>query len=103
MRMNLSSYLKNESQTALAKRLGVSQGMIWQWANERSRITAERAIQIEIATDGKVTVEEMRPDVDWAYLRASGRLLPESTPEDLSPNPPTAVAVAAAADRPQRD
>ena len=34
-------------------------------------IPAERCPEIEKATGGAVRCEELRPDVDWAYLRKS--------------------------------
>jgi DNA-binding transcriptional regulator YdaS (Cro superfamily) len=62
--MQLSEYLKTvESQTSLARRIGVSQGLVYQWVSGRTRITAERALQIESATEGKVSRHETRPDI----------------------------------------
>lgn len=71
--MRLSEYLVNEnlSQEEFGKRVGsgVSQGMVWQWLawlddpSKGTRITAERAIQIEVATSGRVGRSELRPDV----------------------------------------
>jgi DNA-binding transcriptional regulator YdaS (Cro superfamily) len=62
--MTLAEYLdKKESQVALAKRLGVSQGLVWQWRTGRTRITAERAVQIETATEGAISRAELRPDL----------------------------------------
>lgn len=58
------------SRSELARIIGVSKGAVWQWEHER-RIPAERCPAIERATNGAVTCEEMRPDVDWAYLRKS--------------------------------
>ena len=63
--MDLKTYLADpaRSQTEFARRLGVSQGLVWQWIDGRTRITAERAIQIERATDGVVSRQELRPDL----------------------------------------
>ena len=36
-----------------------------------TRVPAERCIDIERATDGAVRCEDLRPDIDWAYLRAT--------------------------------
>jgi len=36
------------------------------------------AIEIEKATEGQVTCEELRPDVDWAYLRNSANPQPQT-------------------------
>lgn len=71
--MDLKTYLATASQTRLADELGVTQGAVWQWANGRASISVERCIQIERATGGAVTCEELRPDraSDFAYLRTS--------------------------------
>ena len=62
--MELNDFIeKNGGQTAFAAKLGVSQGLVWQWMNGKTRITAERAIQIESATEGAVTRAELRPDL----------------------------------------
>lgn len=74
--MDLKTYCSTvESQTSLAKRLGVSQGFIWQVLNGRSRITAERAIAIEKVTEGKVSKHTLRPDI-------FGPVPVETLPED---------------------
>jgi DNA-binding transcriptional regulator YdaS (Cro superfamily) len=36
---------------------------------QKDRVGADKAIVIERESDGLVTCEEMRPDVDWAFLR----------------------------------
>jgi DNA-binding transcriptional regulator YdaS (Cro superfamily) len=63
--MDLSEYLssKSQSQDEFAKQLGVTQGLVWQWLSARTRITAERALQIETETGGAVTRHELRPDI----------------------------------------
>ncbi len=68
--MNLSEYLKEAKVTQMefANLLGVTQGAVGFWLHNKPP-TIERAIQIEKATGGKVTCEELRPDVDWAFLR----------------------------------
>lgn len=61
----IRAYIKKHglSQQEFASQLGVSQGMVWQWLNGRSRITAERAKQIEQATGGYIKRRDLRPDV----------------------------------------
>lgn len=60
------------SRQELAKLLGVTKGAVWQWEHER-QVPAERCIDIERATAGAVTCEELRPDLAdrWAYLRGT--------------------------------
>lgn len=61
--MNLKTYLETTSQSVFAQALGVTQGTISHWINGRARIPAERVIGIELATGGKVTRHELRPDL----------------------------------------
>ena len=63
--MDLKTYLANgdHTQTSFAERMGVTQGLVHQWLSGRTRITAERARQIEKVTRGKVKSRELRPDI----------------------------------------
>lgn len=49
------------SRAVLARRLGVSGEAVRKW--ERSRVPAERCRAIEAATDGAVTIHDLRPDI----------------------------------------
>ena len=51
------------SQMALARAIGVSQARVWNWLNRGDNVPAEVCRDIERATDGRVTVHELRPDV----------------------------------------
>lgn len=56
--------------TALARAVGVkSHAVVHQW--RLHRVPAEHCPAIERASNRAVTCEELRPDVDWAYLRAT--------------------------------
>jgi len=70
--MTLSDYLKESglTQMSFARQLGVAQGTVAFWLHNKPP-TIERCIQIEKLTAGKVRCEDLRPDVDWAYLRRS--------------------------------
>jgi len=61
--MNLDAYTKIHGQTGAARLLGVSQGLVWQWLHGETKITAERAIDIETKTAGEITRQELRPDL----------------------------------------
>lgn len=63
--VNLRTYIEKleGGQTKFARLLGVSQGLVWQWLEGRTRITAERACQIERLTASQVTRLELRPDL----------------------------------------
>lgn len=43
--------------------------VIQQW--RRTQVPAERCPDIEAATGGAVTCEELRPDVNWAVVRSA--------------------------------
>ena len=83
--MKLAQYLEQEklTQEEFGKRVGagVSQGLIWQWLEwltdpaRGTRITAERAIEIEAATGGQVTRHELRPDL-YPLAPQASRLVP---------------------------
>lgn len=51
------------SQTALAKKLGVTQQNVWNWLHRDKKIPVERAIQIERVTNEKVKRHDLRPDI----------------------------------------
>lgn len=56
------------SQSALAKAIGRRQQDINNWI-KRERVPADYCPSIERATNGSVTCETLRPDVDWANRR----------------------------------
>lgn len=55
------------SQAKLAAACGVKQASIWQ-AIHTKRCSAELAMAVEKATDGKVTARAIRPDLSWPVL-----------------------------------
>lgn len=59
------------SQAGLARALGVHTSLPSQWLSGHRPVPAERCPAIERATNGLVRCEDLRPDVDWAYLRGT--------------------------------
>jgi DNA-binding transcriptional regulator YdaS (Cro superfamily) len=57
------------SMKALADALGVTKAAVFQWKFPGRRVPAQHCPAIERLTLGAVRCEELRPDVDWAYLR----------------------------------
>lgn len=57
------------SQEQLAKAVDLTQSAISSYVTGIKRPSAEVAIRIEAATDGKVRVEDLRPDVPWHVIR----------------------------------
>jgi DNA-binding transcriptional regulator YdaS (Cro superfamily) len=56
-------------QGELARRLGITPGFVSQWISGVRPIPIQQAIAIERETAGVVTVEELRPDIDWSVIR----------------------------------
>ncbi|WP_082080254.1 helix-turn-helix domain-containing protein [Cupriavidus basilensis] len=52
----------------VAKLFEISPVSVYEWITN-DRIPAERCPALERAGKSQVRCEEMRPDVDWAYLR----------------------------------
>ena len=73
--MKLKAYLSEERGRAatLAQAVSVSQVTIHKWASGKKQIPEGRCSEIERATNGAVTCEELRPDLaeTWAYLRGT--------------------------------
>jgi DNA-binding transcriptional regulator YdaS (Cro superfamily) len=52
----------------LARRAGVKPQVVSEWIGGGRRIPPGRCPAIEAATDGQVTCEQLRPDLEWAVL-----------------------------------
>lgn len=67
----ISQKLKELNQSEIAKQLGVKPQAVQQWFKRKTPII--RCPEIERITEGKVTCEELRPDVNWKVLRNSSK------------------------------
>ncbi|SPL72297.1 transcriptional regulator [Acinetobacter stercoris] len=56
------------SKSALAKKLEITPWALSKWNPER--IPDDRCLAIEDLTNGEVKAEELRPDINWIYVRA---------------------------------
>ena len=67
--MKLSDYIRAErgNGTSLAAALGISPSYLSQLAAADANVSPARCVEIERATDGKVTRRDLRPD-DWAAI-----------------------------------
>lgn len=45
----------------------ITQGLVWQWMNDRKPVSAEAAVQVEQRTEGGVGRKDLRPD-DWVKV-----------------------------------
>lgn len=57
-----------DTQVALAKAIGRSQQNVNNWLR-RGRVPADICPAIERVTEGRITCEMLRADIDWSYLR----------------------------------
>lgn len=57
------------TQAQLAKLLGISQPMVAAIENGKRTITAEKAVEWDLATNGKLAREQLRPDLFAAKPR----------------------------------
>ncbi|MCA3107246.1 MAG: helix-turn-helix domain-containing protein [Rhodocyclaceae bacterium] len=64
----------------LAKRLGVSASMVSQWKAQERPVSPIYACAIERETGGTVTVQNLRPDLNWARLPDADWPHPEGRP-----------------------
>lgn len=72
--MSLHAYIKILDKAKLddlAERCETTAGQLKQIAYGNRRASVRLAVSLERETQGKVTCEQLRPDVDWAYLRGS--------------------------------
>lgn len=70
--MDLLEFIKpltREELASFAARCKTSAGQIKQVAYGHRRASAALAIDIDRETGSSVTCEQLRPDIDWAYLR----------------------------------
>lgn len=70
--MDLKTYLETTTQSDLARRLGVTQALISHWLTGKTRISAERCVEIERVTEGAVMRFDLRPDLfSGLYVRSN--------------------------------
>lgn len=71
--LDLMNGMTTEQQFFFAKRCSTTAGHIRNIAHGHSPCGEKLAIDIERETEGKIKVEALRPDVDWAYIRGTAR------------------------------
>ena len=68
----LLAYINNlppEARDDFAKRAGTTVGYLRKAVSVGSKMGVELCIAIQRESHGAVTVEDLRPDVDWGFLR----------------------------------
>lgn len=56
------------SQARVAAAVNVKQPTVSEWKRGDGKVPKERAAEIEVATTGKVTCEQLRPDLAWSRV-----------------------------------
>lgn len=76
--MDITTYLQESgtSASALAKKLGVSPAVVYQWRAGIRQVPVRKCLEIERATAGKVTVRDLRRD--WRLI------WPERKPDETA-------------------
>lgn len=80
LREYVNSLPDQAAKEEFASRCGTTLGMLRQIAGGFRPASEAVAINIDRESDGQVPCEEIRPDVDFAYLRGRPRLDSESHP-----------------------
>ena len=65
--MNLKEYIAKSSISSLAKVVGVAPTVVYQWANEIRPVPVKRCHCVVVATNGAVTLKDLRP-YDWHLI-----------------------------------
>lgn len=64
-------YIDRHGVQEASKRLGVSIPALYAWANGTRRISGDRAVELERASGGELTRDDLRPDLYTGYLPAA--------------------------------
>lgn len=70
--------------SVLANLLGVTPQAVFFWRDKKRRIPAEKCPSIERITAGMIRCEELRPDVEWGYIRATKKARVIKLPQPLA-------------------
>ena len=65
----------------VSRACGVSVQAVCFWRDGLRTLSADHCITLEKLNQGRIRCEDVRPDVDWAYLRST---LPEATAQELA-------------------
>lgn len=70
--------MKLSERVSFAERCGTTIGQLLQVAHRNRKANESLAINIERETAGAVRCEDLRPDVDWSYLRGTASVFKEA-------------------------
>ena len=83
----LREYIKTltaEQREAFSAAVGASIGHLRKAISLRQKLNPALVVEIERASGGRVTAEQLRPDVDWAYVRGSRKASAEARPSEVT-------------------
>lgn len=78
----LREYLKSLSlvdRVAFARRCGTTYGYLRKALYVGNKLGGDLAVAIDRESGGRVRCEELRPDIDWSYVRRTWRRVDSST------------------------
>lgn len=73
------------SASALALLVGVSPQAVCFWRDKKRKIPADKCPLIERVTDGAIRCEALRPDVEWAYIRGTAKVISDESASFVVP------------------
>ena len=78
LRMTLNEYIaaSGKSSSSFASRFGVTEAAISYWLSGRRAPNIQNCKLIEFATAGAVRCEDLRPELNWDYLRSAEKKVP---------------------------
>lgn len=76
----------------LVTRCGTSEGYLRKAISKGQRLGEGLCINLDRESGGAIRCEELRPDVDWAYLRSGAAHLTADHPAPVSPTTTTQEA-----------
>ncbi|MEQ6474180.1 YdaS family helix-turn-helix protein [Comamonas sp. wu1-DMT] len=76
--------LQKADRLSLATRCQTSEGYLRKAISKGQRLGESLCINLDRESGGAIRCEDLRPDVDWAYLRTARELAQSSTTKEAS-------------------
>ena len=73
-----------DEQVAFARRCGTTVGYLRKAVSVKQRMGSDLCILLERESCGNIRCEDIRPDVDWAYLRQSPARIAQAATESVA-------------------
>ncbi|AEP36244.1 transcriptional regulator [Taylorella asinigenitalis] len=71
--MKLNEFINKSGLSAnqLANLISVCGTQLWNWRHDKLKVPVWYCFKLEAVSDGLVTCEELRPDLNWDYIRSN--------------------------------